>query len=184
MHRILGSRGAIPYVMIVLAVLARFIPHLPNFSPVYGALLFGGAHLSKRESLWFPLILLGASDCVLTGLVYHRNIGWMELIQLAAFAAIALVGWTLRRRFTWRGFSAACVAGPSAFYLISNFGVWLGWHSYPPTWEGLIECYVAGIPFYGYSLASTFVFGAALFGMYEFFVTRAEQSPSVKAHTT
>jgi Family of unknown function (DUF6580) len=171
-------------MIIVLAVLARFIPHIPNFSPIYGALLLGGAHLGKRESIWFPLVLLGASDFVLNMLVYHMNTGWMELIQLAAFAAIAVVGWSLRRRLTLRGFSVASVAGPTAFYLISNFGVWLGWHTYPPTWEGVMECYLAGIPFYGYSLASTFLFGAALFGLYGFFVTRSEQRHPAEARTT
>ena len=33
------------YLIITLAVLARFIPHLHNFSPVYGALLFGAARI-------------------------------------------------------------------------------------------------------------------------------------------
>jgi len=39
------------YLIIVLAVLARFIPHVWNFSPVYGALLFGGANMRKRDSI-------------------------------------------------------------------------------------------------------------------------------------
>jgi hypothetical protein len=157
------------YLIVLLAVLARFIPHLPNFSPVYGALLFGGAHLKKRDSIWFPLLLLGASDFVLTNLIYHMSIGWGELIQLVAFAAIALIGWSLRARLTLRQFSLACLAAPTAFYLISNFGVWLGWHSYPSTSAGLLACYIAAIPFYGRSLVSTFVFAAILFGMREYF---------------
>jgi len=40
---------------------------------------------------------------------------------------------------------------------------------YPPTWAGLVQCYVAGIPFCGYSLASTFLFAGVLFGLYEFY---------------
>ncbi len=160
------------YLIVLLAVLARFIPHIPNFSPVYGALLFGGAHLRKRDSIWFPLVLLGASDFVLTNLIYHMSIGWAEMIQLAAFASITLIGWSLRPRVTLRRFSFACVAGPTAFYLISNIGVWLVWHTYPPTWAGLVQCYVAAIPFYGYSLGSTFLFAAVLFGLYEFYTRR------------
>lgn len=156
------------YLIVLLAVLSRFIPHLPNFSPVYGALLFGGAHLRKRDSIWFPLVLLGTSDFVLTNLVYHMRIGWGELIQLVAFAVIALIGWSLRTRVTFGRLSLACLAAPTAFYLISNFGVWLGWHSYPPTSAGLLECYVAAIPFYGRSLASTIVFALILFGLREF----------------
>jgi len=48
------------YVMIILAILTRFIPHVHNFSPVYGALLFGGAHLRKRDSIWFSSFTVGS----------------------------------------------------------------------------------------------------------------------------
>ena len=166
------------YMIIVLAILARFIPHVPNFSPVYGALLFGGARLKKRDSIWFPLLLLAGSDVVLTRFVY-QSVGRGEFVQIAAFAAIAMIGWLLRHKMTWRRFTLACVAGPTAFYLISNFGVWLGWQSYPHTLAGLIDCYAAGIPFYGHSLASTALFAAVLSGLYEFYAMRhARGQPS------
>ena len=169
------------YVMIVLAVLTRFIPHVHNFSPVYGALLFAGAHLKKRDSVWFPVLLLGLSDIVLTNFIYGMNIGWAELVQMAAFASIAMTGWVLRKHFTALRFGLACFAGPTAFYLISNFGVWLGFHSYPPTWQGLVACYIAGIPFYGRSLASTILFAAILFGVQHFHAARAERSRHSRA---
>ena len=123
------------YLIIVLAVLARFLPHAWNFSPVYGALLFGGARLNKRESIWFPALLLAISDLILTNFVYHLHIGWQEIFQVATFASISLTGWLLRERVgvTTR-FVSANLAGASAFYLISNFGVWAGLHTYPPTW--------------------------------------------------
>ena len=164
------------YLIVVLTVLVRFIPHLHNFSPVYGALLFGGAHLKKRDSIWFPVVLLVASDYVLTNLIFHLNIGWMELFQAAAFASVTLTGWLLRDRVTWVRFCAACLIAPAAFYLISNFGVWYGWGSFPRTWAGLMECYIAGIPYYGRTLASTVLFGAMLFGFQEFWRSRQAQA--------
>ena|SRR5205814_884924 len=69
------------YLIIVLATLTRFIPHAWNFSPVYGALLFGGANMKKRDSIWFSAMTLGASDVVLTKFIYHYQVGWGELIQ-------------------------------------------------------------------------------------------------------
>jgi len=164
------------YVMIILATLTRFIPHVHNFSPVYGALLFGGAHLRKRDSIWFPVLLLGVSDIVLTNFIYRMNIGWAELVQMAAFASIAMTGWILRKHFTALRFGLACFVAPGAFYLISNFGVWLGFHSYPPTLQGLIACYIAGIPFYGRSLASTILFAAILFGVQHLHSVHLERS--------
>ena len=154
------------YSLIVIAVLCRFVPHIHNFSPVYGALLFGGAHLRKRDAIWFPAVLLAASDFVLTDVIYHLNIGWLEVVQLAAFASIALIGELLRRRAGWLRLAGACAASSLSFFVISNFGVWLGWNSYPYTWQGLVQCYVAAIPWYGQTLISTFVYAGLFFGCY------------------
>lgn len=169
------------YLIIVLAVAMRFVPHLANFSPVYGALLFGGASLKKRDSVWFPVLLLGVSDVILTNFVYHLNIGWGELVQMVAFASIAIAGWMLRKYFSAMRFAAACVAGPTAFYLISNFGVWVGFHSYPPTWAGLVACYVAAIPFFGRTLASTALFAAVLFGLQHFYAGRVARGAAQRS---
>lgn len=163
------------YWIVLLAVLSRFIPHIWNFSPVYGALLYGGARLQKRDSIWYPLALLVASDFVLTNLIYGLHMGWGEIIQLAAFASIALIGWSLRSHITLKRFSFACFAGPTAFFFISNFSVWLGMQTYPPTLGGLITCYVAGIPFYGYSVVSTLLFAGILFGVEHLYAQRTQK---------
>jgi len=170
------------YVIIVLSVLSRFIPHVWNFSPVYGALLFGGANLKKRDSIWFPVLLLGASDFVLTNLVYHMNIGWEELIQMAAFASIAMIGWILQKQFSIVRLGLACLVAPLAFYLISDFGVWLGFNTYPHTWNGLLACYVAAIPYQGRITASTALFAVILFGtqqIYAWHVNRKRHSQAL-----
>ena len=166
------------YLIIVLAVSARFLPHAWNFSPVHGALLFGGARLNKRESIWFPALLLAISDLILTNFVYHLHIGWQEIFQVAAFASISLTGWLLRERVGVTRFVSANLASATAFYLISNFGVWVGLHTYPPTWNGLVQCYVAAIPFFGRTLCSTFIFSAVLFGAYEYW----RRAHHVEAH--
>ena len=169
------------YLIIVLATLTRFIPHLPNFSPVYGALLFGGANLKKRDSIWFSAVTLGAGDIALTKFIYHLNVGWGELIQMAAFVSIATVGWILQRRFSVGRLAFACLAAPTAFYLISDFGVWVGLNSYPHTWRGLVECYVAAIPFQGRITVSTVLYAAILFGTQRIHALHEEQQRNSQA---
>jgi hypothetical protein len=162
-----------PYLILVLAVLTRFIPHVWNFSPVYGALLFGGANMKKRDSIWFPALTLGASDVVLTKLTYHLQLGWDELFQMAAFVSMAVIGWILNGRVSIRRLTFACLAAPIAFYLISDLGVWFGFNSYPHTWAGLVACYVAAIPFQGRIMASTALFAGLLFGAQQLHMARA-----------
>jgi hypothetical protein len=81
------------YLVVLVAVLTRFVPHLPNFSPVLASLLFGGAHLKRRDALWYPLVLLAASDLVLTSVVYRMRIGPNQSIIWLGFAVVALIGY-------------------------------------------------------------------------------------------
>ena len=44
------------------------------------------------------------------------------------------------------------------FYLFTNFGWWLTFEMYPLTLQGLIECYIAGLPFLKNQLFSSLIF--------------------------
>lgn len=161
------------YLIIALAIAARFIPGAVNFSPVYAGLLFSGAYLKKRDSVWFPILLIAGSDMLVSSLLYQMSFQWMQVLNWVGFAAIVVVGWWLKKRVTVGNVLAASVAGPSVFFLISNFAVWLGGGMYPPTFGGLAACYAAAIPFYGNSLTSGVLFSGILFGAYEYHLRRA-----------
>jgi uncharacterized protein DUF6580 len=157
------------YLIVVLAVLTRFlfISHVPVFTPVFGALLFAGARLRKRDAIWFPVTVLAIFDWILTTRVFHMEMKWEHSLTILAFAAMAGIGGLLRHKVSvWR-FTGGAAAGSTAYFLISNFGVWLGWGLYPLTWRGLAVCYVAALPYYRNSLISTVIVGVLLFGVYE-----------------
>ncbi len=160
-------------LIIALAIAARFIPGAANFSPLYAGLLFAGVYLKKRDSIWFPILLVAGSDMLVNALLYHMSFQWMQSLNWLAFAAIVLVGWWLQKRVTVRNVLVASVAGPSVFFLISNFGVWLSGGLYPPTLGGLESCFAAAIPFYGNSLISGVLFSGILFGAYEYYLRKA-----------
>jgi hypothetical protein len=61
------------YLVVLVALLTRFLPYLPNFSPVLASLLFGGAHLKRCDAVWYPLTFLAASDFALTTFVYRMT---------------------------------------------------------------------------------------------------------------
>ena len=57
--------------------------------------------------------------------------------------------------------------GACLFFIITNFGVWsLG--SYGYSINGMISCYILALPFFGYSLISTFIFAAVIEGVYKY----------------
>ena len=58
------------------------------------------------------------------------------------------------------------------FFLISNFGVWIGGMMYPVSLGGLISCYIAGLPFFGWTLVGNAFYCTMLFGGFEFAINK------------
>jgi hypothetical protein len=80
-------------------------------------------------------------------------------------AALAIFGFGLQTNRVSK-FARNFIAAPTVYFLISNFMVWASFGGYqrPLTASGLMQTMVDGLPFYGYSVAGTFVFGAIMFG--------------------
>jgi hypothetical protein len=61
----------------------------------------------------------------------------------------------------------ATLIGLLVFFLVTNFAVWWMFNTYPKTWEGLVACYVAAIPFVRNQLMGDTFYVVVLFGGYE-----------------
>jgi hypothetical protein len=147
------------FVLIVLAAASRLLPHPPNFAPVAAIGLFAGAMLGRRAAWLVPFAALLASDLVL-GFYHPMSMFWNYL----AFASCLLLGsGLLSRNRTWARTGGAVLASAVSFFLLSNFGMWASGY-YPRTGAGLVECYVAALPFFRNTLASDVLYSAVLFG--------------------
>ena len=151
-----------PYLFVVLAVAVRFLPHPWMFTPVVGSLLFFGARGSRRQ-LWIPLVLLAASDVILTKFVYGMPFGWDYLVTWAWYGAILWLGTQLGTHTRLLRIIAAALASSVSFFLLSNFATWAYWGMYPTTLKGLEMAYVAGLPFFRNALEGDLLFTVAMF---------------------
>ena len=150
-------------MFVVFAVAFRFLPHPLAFTPVAAALLFFGARGSKRQ-MWIPLVLLAASDVFLTKVSYAYPLTWDHFVTWGWYAAILLLGTTLRERQRPFPVLGAALASSVSFFLISNFAVWAVWtQMYPRGWSGLMASYVAGLPFFRREIVGDVVFTSAMF---------------------
>ncbi|HEV8002043.1 MAG TPA: DUF6580 family putative transport protein, partial [Planctomycetaceae bacterium] len=60
---------------------------------------------------------------------------------------------------------ASCtVAGSILFFLVTNFGCWWLSNTYPKSASGLLECYLAAVPFFRGTLGGDLIGSAILFG--------------------
>ena len=138
----------------------RLLPHLPNVSPVAAMALFGGAYYAdKRMAFLVPFLALFLSDLVL-GL--HNSM----IFVYAGFALTVAIGFLLKGRVTITNTAFATVIASVLFFLLTNLGAWMTSGLYAKSAAGLMQAYVAGIPFFQNSLLGNLVFVAVIFGGY------------------
>jgi hypothetical protein len=148
--------------IIFALALFRLLPHWPNVSPVAAMALFGGAYFSdKRLALIVPFAALLLSDLIL-GL--HDTM----IFVYAGFALTVAIGVLLKNRVTITNTVFAVIGSSVIFFLLTNFGAWMTSALYAKSAEGLMQAYVAGIPFLQNSLLGNLGYSAVIFGGYAF----------------
>lgn len=158
-RKILSSLTS-PLLIIFFAVILRLVPHPANFAPIAAMALFGGAYLNKRYALIAPLVAMFVSDIFLG---FHNTFAFVY----GSFLLTGVIGLWLRNRRTIQNIILASFASSFLFFVITNFGVWLVGNLYPKTIQGLIECYIAAIPFFRNTLIGDLFFVGVFFGGYE-----------------
>jgi hypothetical protein len=157
------NRQLVTISTIVFALaLFRLLPHWPNVSPVAAMALFGGAYFAdKRLAFIIPFVALFISDLVL-GL--HNSM----IFVYAGFALTVAIGFLLKDRVNITNTAFAVVASSVLFFLLTNFGAWMTSGLYAKSAAGLMQAYVAGIPFFQNSLLGNVVYAAVIFAGYQF----------------
>lgn len=149
-------RVAVITAIIVVAALARLVPHPLNFTPIGAMAIFGGACFAdRRVALLVPLAALFLGD-LSTGL--HVLIP----VVYGSFALNVLIARRLRTRRTAAATAAVTLAGAVQFFVVTNFACWVVF--YPHTADGLLACYVAALPYFQNTLLGDAVFVTLLFG--------------------
>lgn len=146
--------------IILLAVMARLIPHAPNFAPIGGLALFSGSNFKNKIALLIPLSAMFISDVFLG---FHKTIPYVY----ASFVIIALIGGLIKND-KWQSLLKASLISSVLFFLITNFGVWATGTMYQKNLSGLIQCYGFGLPFFRNTLLSDLFYTFSFFYGHKF----------------
>ena len=171
--------------LIVLAALSRLLPHPPNFSPVEAVALFGGAYFASRAwAFVVPLVAMLLSDLVLATMLGGDYAGYFGSAGMAlVYGCIALttaLGLNLRGRVSGARVLGYSLAGSVLFFVVTNFGVFAGNPAIPKNVAGLVATYVAGVPFFQWTVLGTLSYSALLFGGFALLRARV---PALRAQT-
>jgi hypothetical protein len=155
---------------ILLVALSRLLPHIPNFTPVAAMALFGGAFFSNKKSafmLTFCALLF--SDLLVNTMLYNdynftnyftQPYVWAVYL---AFGITVLMGTFLQRNINVKNIALLSVSSSLLFWIITNFACWPSNPLYTQDINGLIDCYIAAIPFLGNIVGDLF-YNTVLFG--------------------
>jgi hypothetical protein len=156
--------------LIVLAALTRLLPHPSNFAPITAMAVFCAIrYFDRRMAILAPLVALLLSD-LLREVLYRYGLAEEWGIYRGMWAVygttalIAVFGRLARGTRSPAVIGAMTLGGSCLFFLLTNFAVWAGGTTYPPTAVGLTTCYAAAVPFFRNALLGDVFFATALFG--------------------
>ena len=137
------------YLKIAIGVLialsaSRFIPHPPNFTSLLALSFYIPAVFGIR---YIPVVVFAL---LFTDLIigFHSTM----IFTSGSIILIGLISKYFNKSIMFR-ISGAFV-GAVIFFVLSNFGVWLG-GSYGYDLNGLLSCYILAIPFFTNTVLST-----------------------------
>jgi hypothetical protein len=144
---------------ILFAAAVRILPHPWNLTPIGAMAIFSGAKLNSKWTAFFmPLSALFLGD-IFVGLYK------LMIVVYLSFCLSVLIGRYVRGRQTLLPLSIAMLLGAVQFFLVTNFAIWAaGYGPYAKSLTGLLDCYMAGIPSFGNTLAGDAFYAVILFG--------------------
>lgn len=146
----------------LVALAARFLPHIPNFAPLYSVMLFAGVYSDKKRYFFIPLIALLASD------IFIGFYKWQIMLSVyLSFIIIAFLGAVVKKHKNIINIISSTLASSIIFFLFTNLAVWYFGSWYSHDLAGLNYCYYLALPFFKSTLLSSLAYSGLLFGIYE-----------------
>lgn len=153
-----------------LVFATRLLPHIADFTPMLAVGLFSGAYLSIGFALFASLAGIFASNIFLPG---NSLIGSLIVVVAILFATIS--GRLIAKHVASDGISrkfvivfGATISSSVMFFLITNCNfLYNGYANYALNLGGLLQSYIAGIPFFRAQILGDVVYSVVLFGVAE-----------------
>ena len=172
--RVAAKEMVIPIIMMTLLIISRMISDIPNFTATIALIMFTSYLI--RDKLLSVLVILVSQ--IISDL--YIGIYSSMFFVYGAYVFIALLSPIIMNKLSFKSVLISSLVTPTIFYIVSNFGVWITGSTYPLSLDGLIMCYVAGIPFFDETLLSTVVFSVTIYAMMKLIVKEPEKLILIK----
>lgn len=153
------------YFIILLAIAARFIPHMPNFAPITALAIFSAVYLPKRQALLIPLGARFISD------LFLGFFAWPLMVAVYASHMFGfLLGLWVKKSAEdtssrWLKIGSAGFVSALLFFLVTNLVVFYQGY-YPQNFAGQLLSYTNALPFLRGTLIGDVSYTLGLFGSF------------------
>lgn len=164
------NNKTVPYLFVLLTIVLRLIPHVPNAAPVGALALLLGATLPKKTAIITTTLTLLITDYFIG---FHNVIVWVY----GSYALIAL----LSKKISSMKISVQITSSLTAsllFYFITNFGVWATTTMYEKNATGLIASYTNALPFLRNTILGDTLYTLVFFALYSIIAKKVASAPS------
>ncbi|AKV00512.1 hypothetical protein AKJ09_07175 [Labilithrix luteola] len=137
--------------------------------------VFAGRTMKPWAASALVIAAMFVGDAALSLLRGYPLVTAVTPFVYGGFVIQAAIGRFLRARKG--GAIGAAVLGACVFFVLSNFGVWVGGHTYTHDLSGLTTCFVAAVPFFGGTLLGDVVWTMILSVAYRPLAARLAARP-------
>ena len=168
MHSNTRTHLSASFLLLIIGIASRIIPHTPNFTAVGAVAIFAGAYLPKKYALFLPALIMLISDAIVG---FHATMPWVYGSYLLIGILSCYIG---SKHLIFMPIFASIL-----FFVITNFGVWISGTMYAKTLSGLLECYAMGIPFFRGTLFGDSVFTLVLYSAFKLLGFKLDSRPII-----
>ena len=156
-----STRYIIIFFALMLLIASRSLSFIPNFTPTISLIVFISIMFRNNYTLAFIIVLSQLISDYFLG--YYSSMLFVYL----GYVLIALTSKYIMKNLSFIYVIWASCISVLIFYLVSNYGVWQMMGLYEYSLNGLMQCYIAGIPFLKYSLISTLLYSTTIYVLYK-----------------
>ena len=151
-------------IFLVLLILSRLLVEVPNFTPTISLIIFASLFIRNNYAIMLIVVCSQLISDYFLGFYQSMFFVYISYILIGVYSLYFL------KRISYLPILLISISAPIFFYVVTNFGVWFTMDLYSPTSKGLINSYVAGIPFLKYSVLSTIIYSSTIYVICKYFV--------------
>lgn len=148
---------------VFVSIFSRIIPHPANATAMISLGVWAPLFFSRNFSVWLMLASLFISDVCLHVMFGYPVVGGWSLFTYSGLLLLVF----LAQNKTSNMFLITA-NGALLYWLWTNFGSWISTNMYAHTVTGIIDCYIAAIPFLMNNLISSLIYTCGLYYLYAY----------------